>query len=629
MALSTETKKQLESLAKANAALERDLLKAQGDLIKAFRRAELAMMQRVTQLVATGPNFSTTQLQARLAWYFQNIPSSEIGQMQAQYGRAVTSYLDKYPRIGNLASSVIDAGARIPSDLTRMPPELIKALRGRDVAFFNELNQQALNRLDRNLLDSVIVGRTPVGALESIRGTITGSYPWGQRRGLYEWHAGTYARTANVRFSRQILKEKADELKLENFVYIGPVGKNRPFCAGIIGGAFTRVEIDDMDNNQTGDVFSDGGGFNCRHTWSPVDKAFFDALKKEDGTGEVQKQLEKTLPKPKPPVAAQPASPTNIGGKPPVNPQGWTPAKTIEEATKWARDRNIANEVNFGKLHVDVANEMNRRLAAHLERWPKLREIMDFYGSTQGRRQYLFNQLYPAQLKKAQQIFANAKADPNSFDVFRIRGFKDADALARKYTQKLLNKEKASGEYGAQWPGRTITTADGTTKTNVGRGIATNEKWGARGTTKVDEYIRNKDTGIVEYKRTTRPKVDAWRDQLKKDGVSKWHPEGADDIAAYVDHEIGHALDVMVGGAGRETYGISRRQFLHDLYNKHRAGGTMKEQLSQYALKKYRWSNDPLEMLAEAWSEFLNSPAPRALAREIGEEVLKILAVAQ
>ena len=32
-----------------------------------------------------------------------------------------------------------------------------------------------------------------------------------------------------------------------------------------------------------------------------------------------------------------------------------------------------------------------------------------------------------------------------------------------------------------------------------------------------------------------------------------------------------------------------------------------------------------MEMLAEAWSEFLNNPNVRPLAREIAEEMLKIL----
>ena len=125
--------------------------------------------------------------------------------------------------------------------------------------------------------------------------------------------------------------------------------------------------------------------------------------------------------------------------------------------------------------------------------------------------------------------------------------------------------------------------------------------------------------------KTKRDRLDVWREQLKKDGTTKWHPEGSDSIAAYVDHEIGHALDVLAGDGTRAYYGITQRQLMHKLYDQHARAGTMESALSRYALKKYDWSNNPLEMLAEAWSEYLNNPAPRALAREIGEEIIKII----
>ena len=76
--------------------------------------------------------------------------------------------------------------------------------------------------------------------------------------------------------------------------------KKRPFCLQIVGGAFSRTDIEDMDNSQTGDVFSDGGGFNCRDSWSPITQDTFDELKASDGEGApaVKKEIEKQTPKP-------------------------------------------------------------------------------------------------------------------------------------------------------------------------------------------------------------------------------------------------------------------------------------------------------------------------------------------
>lgn len=58
-----------------------------------------------------------------------------------------------------------------------------------------------------------------------------------------------------------------DAVKYE---YAGPVdGLERDFCADLSakGKAYTRAEIDDMDNGQGLPVFTSCGGYNCRHSW--------------------------------------------------------------------------------------------------------------------------------------------------------------------------------------------------------------------------------------------------------------------------------------------------------------------------------------------------------------------------
>lgn len=290
----------IKELVAANLDLEALATSSESEILAAFRRAEAAAFKRIRELLLDAPRFDRVDLETRLAWYFQNIPSQELlGQTpQSIYGRAVASYLDDYEELGRFAERILRSGG-VPRDLTAIPPELIRALRGRDLAHFTELNAGALARLDQHLLDSVILGRPPSTALAEIRGTITGSYKWGKTRGLYEWHAGTYARTANMRFSRQVLKVKADEVGLRWFIYIGPFdSKKRPFCLGIVGGAFRRDQIEEMDNGQTGDAFSDGGGFNCRDTWSPTDKQLYDEINAdpEGNASAFQREIQKQRP---------------------------------------------------------------------------------------------------------------------------------------------------------------------------------------------------------------------------------------------------------------------------------------------------------------------------------------------
>lgn len=80
--------------------------------------------------------------------------------------------------------------------------------------------------------------------------------------------------TTMATFSRTVTAKKAEDAGLELFLYIGPSDdKTRPFCAARLSRSpaiYTKAEISEMDNGQTGDVLSTGGGYNCRHQWSPL-----------------------------------------------------------------------------------------------------------------------------------------------------------------------------------------------------------------------------------------------------------------------------------------------------------------------------------------------------------------------
>ena len=628
--MNAATRKQIEQLVRANAELDAAAKAAENSVLAGFRKAEAYALRRTAELLATAPNFAKTDLQARLAWYLQNIPSQELAG-SSRYFSAVQSYVDKYDEIGKLAEKVLGAGG-VKADFTTIPKEFIEAMKKRDLIQFADLNQAAHLRLDQQLLDSVVVGRTPAGALQSIRSTITGSYKWGKGRGLYEWHAGTYARTAQMRTARQMLVAKADELQLKEFLYVGPVdSKKRPFCLQIVGTVLNRQEIEDLDNGQTGDTFSDGGGYNCRDTWSPVDKAFAKKLKEEpqETKGAVKNAAAKAAPKPKPAPPAKPA-PDPLE-KPPVNPKDWAPAKSVEEATTWAKERDLANNIDFGKLHLEAANEMNRRIAAHLERFPHLRKRLDFMGSMQGRKKYL-RRVYGENMKRrADHLY------PEQSEEWRI-------AQAKKWTNQALKKVKSDGVavQTQDWTYNDITTGQNHA---IGRGVQINEKYMAKArTVTVEEIVadpngpfgigRTADGTLIKgslkkVEKKIEP-IEEWRKNNISAIKNKWHPEGTESVAATVDHELGHLIDFgnLPPGGSFRAGNISRSDVFHKIYKAQGNIKTMEDELSRYAAHKYPWSNDPIEMIAEAWSEFLNNPNARGLCKEIGEVLLRILAEA-
>jgi SPP1 gp7 family putative phage head morphogenesis protein len=98
--------------------------------------------------------------------------------------------------------------------------------------------------------------------------------------------------------------------------------------------------------------------------------------------------------------------------------------------------------------------------------------------------------------------------------------------------------------------------------------------------------------------------VDTFKLQLARNVETGYHPPGGDTIRSVVDHELGHQLDNLLG--------LSKDAEIQQLYLDALKAG-IKTQLSAYAGKNRQ------EFIAEAWSEALNNPQPRAVATRIAE----------
>jgi hypothetical protein len=85
-------------------------------------------------------------------------------------------------------------------------------------------------------------------------------------------------------FDGQFAKYRADELGLTSYLYYGSIIKDsRDFCRKHAGKVYTEQQIIDIWNNDTGQGRDQGspfivrGGYNCRHSWQPVDPDWVDA----------------------------------------------------------------------------------------------------------------------------------------------------------------------------------------------------------------------------------------------------------------------------------------------------------------------------------------------------------------
>jgi hypothetical protein len=88
----------------------------------------------------------------------------------------------------------------------------------------------------------------------------------GEFRGL----AVTYADTGLVSYDRRVHWDKLSQV-VEHFQYTGPLDiKTRPFCIKHWNKVYTQPEIAKLDNGTVLEpVWLYGGGFNCRHVFTP------------------------------------------------------------------------------------------------------------------------------------------------------------------------------------------------------------------------------------------------------------------------------------------------------------------------------------------------------------------------
>lgn len=129
-----------------------------------------------------------------------------------------------------------------------------------------------------------------VGSLRSelIRSIVTGGKPFAdiiaektdEFSGRLQSNLNTEINTAVSGFHRTVTITKADELGIDKFIYLGPQDQiTREFCKPKIGKAFTRDEIQRLNNRQGLDPFVYAGGYNCRHQWRPISDERFESLR--------------------------------------------------------------------------------------------------------------------------------------------------------------------------------------------------------------------------------------------------------------------------------------------------------------------------------------------------------------
>lgn len=89
----------------------------------------------------------------------------------------------------------------------------------------------------------------------------------------------TEVKTKISQYGRGITAAAAEAADMDLYLYTGPRdGITRPFCLQLIDLVVSKSQMRRLNNGQGLAVITSGGGYNCRHSWSPVTAGFVEAV---------------------------------------------------------------------------------------------------------------------------------------------------------------------------------------------------------------------------------------------------------------------------------------------------------------------------------------------------------------
>ena len=263
-------------------------------------------------------------------------------------------------------------------------------------------------------------------------------------------------------------------------------------------------------------------------------------------------------------VASQATPPAPVA--PIIEEKAFVPAKTIKEAEEYARSLGL--EASYKGVDIDMANAMNESFKRGLDFCPSINERMRMVGSGQERNKQFKQALTDYYLNNSTSI-QNARALGYSE--------KQIQSLAKKWASRSVGKVGSN----------VLAFASDTTTT----GIEEIKKFSGI-------FVNNKYADFALMAKEAEENV-----------AIKFHPVGTGSVKAIFDHEMGHQLDYALG--------LRNNPDIVKLYRSMNRA-EIKEKLSDYANENIK------EFIAEAYSEYLNNPEPRAVAKQVGEIIERL-----
>lgn len=181
-------------------------------------------------------------------------------------------------------------------NITNYVNEMVRAYEPQFNISSSSILSSILSRTSESLFDDLIIQQTSRSLKDAVyNSSIIGSdVAIKQMEDELDSSTGkqvSEARTKISQYSRSIISEAATIAGLQHYIYTGPRdGITRPFCKELVGKVLTEDQIKKLGN---GSSLINGGGFNCRHSWSPISKSYLKVKNIEPISEEEIKRINK------------------------------------------------------------------------------------------------------------------------------------------------------------------------------------------------------------------------------------------------------------------------------------------------------------------------------------------------
>ena len=252
------------------------LTRARRDQLKVEIAAENAIEKTIKQanknlLKAVEAATRTIRIQVILAYNDEQLVQYIL---ESGYGLAVDEFIEQADKIREITKRMVDA-VDYSFDISEINQQ-VEALQATTAqAVFDEIILPDVKKsLNQSLRD--IIAEVPVDiAMSNLQARLERS----------EGRQLTEVKTQISEYGRAVTAVTAEAAGLDHYLYTGPKdGITRPFCRALIDLVVDQDQMRKLNNGQGLSVLTGGGGYNCRHSWSPVTEGFIEAANLKKAT---------------------------------------------------------------------------------------------------------------------------------------------------------------------------------------------------------------------------------------------------------------------------------------------------------------------------------------------------------